>query len=126
MNTKNYRNHVIVCGFNALSEIVIDKLLLDKKEVVVIEKDPIKIEELKYKEVIFYANNHSVISKAEIDGWHKSEEQYHIMYSQSMVPRMGIFPYGNGTVFARCSLRSAPHAQTFRFPHAKRAGALLP
>lgn len=49
MNTKKFHNHVIVCGFNALSEMVIDKLLKDKKEVVVIEKDPIKIEELKYK-----------------------------------------------------------------------------
>ena len=71
MNTKNYRNHVIVCGFNALSEIVIDKLLLDKKEVVVIEKDPIKIEELKYKEGVEIvegrAERPAILSKAGLE-----------------------------------------------------------
>jgi len=33
--------------------------------------------------------------------------------------------YSFSTGFAWCSLRSAPHAQPFRFFHAKRAGALL-
>jgi hypothetical protein len=43
----------------------------------------------------------------------------------SSVPGVGIFPYGNGTGFASCSLRSARHAQPFRFPDATRIGTSL-
>lgn len=37
----------------------------------------------------------------------------------------GFEAYSFSTPFARCSLRSAPHAQGLRIPYARRVGALL-
>ncbi len=66
---KKLKNHYIVCGFGRMGSYTVNRLLLEKKDFVVIENNPEAISELKEREILFIegdAREEEILIKANI------------------------------------------------------------